>query len=182
MKKTVEKSKPHRPLLSCPASGKSIFSAFHFFLLSTAVLLSACSSPSDPNVYAAFAPASPVYARLDIQINRSGSAGNTGTGDISLTFTANDGGIFSFTLTADDGQLYHAQDLPAMGAAAGDLLGPDDLRRILVDSGTVSAGQFKVNDAERTIAVVLQLTDPSLTAAVHPEAFRLLETNLNVLE
>lgn len=166
---------------SQPQAPKRMRSAFAVVLFAV-FLVTGCRPAAGPTVFAVYAPASPLYARLEIQLDRSSTAGSTGDGEIALAFTANDGSVFSFTLTAEGGSLFHAQAHPSLGIESGDLVEPAGLRQLLVDTGMVSAGQFKIPDAERTLALILQLTDPAMTAAVVPSGFRLIETNLDVIE
>ena len=156
---------------------KSASSVF-YILFALALLLSACRTPEEPPIFASFAPTSPMYARLEIELNRSDQAGETGAGDITLTFISNGGLVIPFALTARGGELYLAQDLPGMGLQEGNVVSAEVLRTILIDSGVVSAGQFKITEAERTRKLVLQMTDPAQFEKMDLQGFQLLETNL----
>lgn len=143
-------------------------------MIALMLLLAACGGGT-PALYAVFQPRSGAYEQLRIDVGSRSAGGEVGE---TLSFTARGGEVFAFSVTVDGEEVVLAQDLPEIGLGRGESLGAEGLRSIVVGSGSASAGQFKLQEAEAVLDLIVQLGDPEVVEIAVPAAYSLLETSL----
>ena len=138
-----------------------------------ALAASSCAGRASAAHYITLAPTSPIYKQIRIE-------SSPGSDEVIAAFTAQDGVVLSLQLSAAGSSLVLEQALPEVGLTKGSPFDAEALRKAITAYGIASTGQFKINDAQKAIDLILQVAVPGPDVVAVPVSFEVIETNLDV--
>ncbi len=154
---------------------------YSFVLLSMALLLSACGPREGFHSRAVYAPLSPLFTQVEVE-----AAGELDPRDnlsdrneVRLIFFSNSGRRAEVQLESRGGRLELAAGLPGTDFSRGRLIDPETLREVMIALDIVTAGQFKLPDAEELHGLIAAAARGPGAEPPSPVRFQLLESSVD---